>query len=182
MSNIIVVFPKKDTATNIRNILVRNGLAVTGIGTTGAQAIQSAESLHEGIVICGYKMSDMMYMELREYLPDTFEMLVIASLNRWGDGDVNGVVGLTMPVKVHDLLSTLNMMEQAIGRRKRKRNAKQIVRSEKELLLLQEAKALLMNRNNMTEGEAHHYLQKCSMDSGTNIVETAQMILSVMSG
>ena len=33
MSKIIVVFPKKDTATNIRNILVRNGLAVTGIGT-----------------------------------------------------------------------------------------------------------------------------------------------------
>ena len=54
MSKIIVVFPKKDTATNIRNILVRNGLAVTGIGTTGAQAIQSAETLDEGIVICGW--------------------------------------------------------------------------------------------------------------------------------
>ena len=106
MSKIIVVFPKKDTATNIRNILVRNGLAVTGIGTTGAQAIQSAETLDEGIVICGYKMLDMMYTELREYLPDTFEMLVIASPDKWGDGIVNGVVGLTMPLKVHDLLSS----------------------------------------------------------------------------
>ena len=48
--------------------------------------------------------------------------------------------------------------------------------------LLREAKVLLMNRNNMTEDEAHHYLQKCSMDSGTNMVETAQMVLSVMSG
>ena len=181
MSKIIVVFPKKDTATNIRNILVRNGLAVTGIGTTGAQAIQSAETLDEGIVICGYKMLDMMYTELREYLPDTFEMLVIASPDKWGDGIVNGVVGLTMPLKVHDLLSTLNMMLQAIERR-RKRNAKPKARSEKEQALLREAKVLLMNRNNMTEDEAHHYLQKCSMDSGTNMVETAQMVLSVMSG
>ena len=55
-------------------------------------------------------------------------------------------------------------------------------RSEKEQALLREAKVLLMNRNNMTEDEAHHYLQKCSMDSGTNMVETAQMVLSVMSG
>ncbi len=33
----------------------------------------------------------------------------------------------------------------------------------------------------MTESEAHRYIQKCSMDSGTNLVETAQMILALMS-
>jgi AmiR/NasT family two-component response regulator len=32
----------------------------------------------------------------------------------------------------------------------------------------------------MTEEEAHRYLQKTSMDSGTNLVETAQMVLSMM--
>ena len=32
----------------------------------------------------------------------------------------------------------------------------------------------------MTEAEAHRYIQKCSMDSGTNMVETAQMIISIM--
>lgn len=37
-----------------------------------------------------------------------------------------------------------------------------------------------MNRNNMTEEEAHRYIQKCSMDSGTNLVETSQMVLSVL--
>ena len=30
-----------------------------------------------------------------------------------------------------------------------------------------------MERNQMTEEEAHHYIQKISMDSGTNMVETA---------
>ena len=29
----------------------------------------------------------------------------------------------------------------------------------------------------MTESEAHRYIQKCSMDSGTNLVETSQMII-----
>lgn len=47
-------------------------------------------------------------------------------------------------------------------------------------MLIKKAKELLMERNNMSEGEAHRYLQKCSMDSGTNLVETAEMVLSIM--
>ena len=46
--------------------------------------------------------------------------------------------------------------------------------------IINQAKALLMERNNMTEEEAHRYIQKCSMDSGTNMLETAQMVISLM--
>lgn len=70
MVGIIVVFPNKDNATNIRNLLVRTGLNVTGVCTTGAQAMNYADSVDEGIIVCGYKLKDMMYSELREYLPD----------------------------------------------------------------------------------------------------------------
>lgn len=38
-----------------------------------------------------------------------------------------------------------------------------------------------MERNHMTEEEAHRYIQKCSMDTGTNLVETAEMITTLMS-
>ena len=40
----------------------------------------------------------------------------------------------------------------------------------------------MMERNHMTEKEAYRYLQKSSMDSGTGLTETAQMILSMMGG
>ena len=39
----------------------------------------------------------------------------------------------------------------------------------------------ILCRHYMTEEEAHRYLQKCSMDSGTNMLETAQMVLTIMS-
>ena len=39
---------------------------------------------------------------------------------------------------------------------------------------------LLMERNHLTEEEAHRYIQKSSMDNGTNMVETAQMILTLL--
>ena len=34
----------------------------------------------------------------------------------------------------------------------------------------------------MTENDAHKYIQKLSMDSGTNMVETAEMILELLNG
>ena len=63
-------------------------------------------------------------------------------------------------------------------RRKRREAAKQ--RNPEEKALINKAKALLMDRNHMTEEEAHRYLQKSSMDSGTNMLETAQMVLTIM--
>lgn len=45
---------------------------------------------------------------------------------------------------------------------------------------MDQAKKLLMERNGMSENEAHRYIQKCSMDSGTNLMETAQMVISLI--
>ena len=54
-----------------------------------------------------------------------------------------------------------------------------MIRSEKEAAVIETAKQLLITRNNMTEDEAHRYLQKRSMDNGTDMVETAQMVLAL---
>ena len=50
-------------------------------------------------------------------------------------------------------------------------------RSEEEKRLVAEAKRILMDRNRMTEPQAHRYLQKCSMDSGTSLPESAAMVI-----
>ena len=54
------------------------------------------------------------------------------------------------------------------------------MRSEEEQKTIDRAKALLMERNGLTEAEAHRYIQKSSMDNGTGVVETAYMILTLM--
>ena len=87
---------------------------------------------------------------------------------------------IAMPIKVRDLLNTIDLMAEQISRRKKRLRQKPKVRSEEEKKILLEAKSLLMERNHMSEEEAHRYIQKCSMDSGTNLVETAQMVLSLM--
>ncbi|EOS80683.1 hypothetical protein C817_01463 [Dorea sp. 5-2] len=180
MVGIIVVFPNKDNAANIRNLLVRGGMEVTGVCTTGAQALNYADAADDGIVVCGYKMKDMMYTELREYLSERFEMLLIASAGRWSEGSIEGVVGLSMPVRGYDLMNTMEMMMQSVERKRRQRKKELKNRDPQQQELVAKAKELLMARNHMSEAEAHKYLQKSSMDSGTSMTETAQMILRVM--
>ncbi len=179
MVNVIVAFPKAEDAKNVRNLLVRNGFSVPAVCTTGAAAISHAENLDDGIIVCGYRFPDMIYSELRECAPPQVKMLLVASPKYWSECSRQDVVTVAMPIKVHDLIATLQMMSGG-ARHKKKDKAKPGGRTAQEQALIQDAKELLMVRNNMSEEEAHKYIQKCSMDSGTNMVETAQMVLSLM--
>ena len=110
MTNIIVVLPKLEEAKGVKNILVRSGFQVTGICTTGTQAISQADGLNDGIVICSYKLADMIYTELHEDLPEGFEMLLMASQILISECYGNGIVCLSMPLKVLDLSNTVYLM------------------------------------------------------------------------
>lgn len=180
MVGIIVAFPNRDNAAGIRNLLVRGGMTVTGVCTSGAQVMNFADTLDDGIIVCGYKLKDMLYTELRQYLPESFDLLLVASREKWETGLMDGVVGLSMPVRAYELMDTLQMMLVNIERRKKKRKEERRIRNPGQQAAVKEAKALLMERNHMSEEEAHRYLQKSSMDSGTNMAETAEMILSMM--
>lgn len=57
--------PQKEIATNIRNILVRSGFDVLAVTTTGAQALHYVDTLDDGVIVCGYRLSDMMYSDIR---------------------------------------------------------------------------------------------------------------------
>lgn len=181
MANVVVVFPKQQDARNIRNLLVRNGYSVTAVCTSGTAALQVADGLNEGVIVCGYRYPDMLYDQLYENLPGTFEMLLLASQRVVSEGVPNGVTSVTMPLKVQELVDALEEIVWGMERRRKKRRFQPRVRSGEEEQQIRKAKELLMERNHMTEEEAHRYLQKTSMDSGTNLVETAQMLLSLMS-
>ena len=96
------------------------------------------------------------------------------------DGLPDGVVGLPLPIKVYDLVNTVEMIQQTQSRKRRKRRETIRKRDDSHRKIIDQVKALLIERNNMSEEEAHRYLQKSSMESGTNMLETAQMVLTIM--
>lgn len=180
MSNIVIAFPKKEVAQNIRKILSQSGYSVQAVCSTGAQALASVNNLENGILICGSRFIDMMYMEIHDYLPPEFQMLLIASPTSIQEREVENLVCLELPMKVHELLQTLEMMEGQIHRRRKRLRNIPRQRSEADRQMIEQAKALLMDRNKFSEEEAHRYIQKRSMENGTGLVEVAQMILSLM--
>ena len=181
MTGVIVVLPRAEDARRIKGLLWGGGIPVSGICTTGASAIGLADSLGGGIIVSGYRLPDMICMELRENLPPGFELVVLASRHVIESGLIDrDVVCLGMPLRAHDLVETVDMMIQTMERARRRRREKPGERNPKERELIQKAKEVLMERNHMSEEEAHRYMQKCSMDSGTNLTETAQMVLSLI--
>lgn len=158
---------------------MRNGFQATAVCSSGAQALARAGDLGSGILVCGYRLTDMLFDELSECLPPEFQMLLVASPAKQQAAAGQNVVCLSTPLKVHDLVSTLEMMSAAQTRRRKKKKQEPAKRSDEERELLSQAKRILMERNHMSEEEAHRYIQKCSMDSGTNMIETAQMVISL---
>ena len=117
----------------------------------------------------------MLYTDLKDHMKPGFEMLLLASQRVLAEKGQDDIMAVCMPLKVHELLDTINMMESALQRARKKKRR----RDPAERAVVERAKALLMDRNHMTEEEAHRYVQKCSMDSGNTLVETAEMIISM---
>lgn len=178
MSVIVVVLPKLEDAKKIRKILRGHGFSHVFAYSSAALALQEVNEHDCGLVISSFRLKDMHYKELSENLPKYFEFVLMGSAEVIG-GTEGDVLSLTIPLKVHDLVNTANMVIQQLEKRmEREKRPKR--RSEREQNYIRNAKFLLMERNHLTEEEAYRYIQKCSMDNGTNMVETAQMILTLM--
>lgn len=179
MGNIIVAFPRPENAKSIRSILVRGGFSVNAVCTSGAHALQYANELGDGILVCASQLRDITYLELYQDLPSHFQMLLLTTQHGCSQVEGTGIVCLSMPLKVPELLKTVEMMECAAGGRKKKRRTAPRQRSEEENRILQRAKELLMEQRGLTEEAAYRYIQKNSMDSGVGLIETAQKILYI---
>lgn len=176
---IIVAFPKLEDAKKLKNVLKRNGYCDILAFNSASSVIAAANESDGGIVLCGYRLTDMHYSELYGYLPREFRMLLVASPAKLQECSSHDIMCLEMPVQAHELINTLETIMLDLGHpgnRVVKPRVKQ--RSEKEQKIINDAKALLMERNHLSESEAHKYIQKLSMDSGNNLVETAEMILA----
>ena len=178
-SSIVIALPKIEDAKKIRAIFQNHGYSVAAVCNTTAGALASLSNLDYGILICGYHFSDGYYRDILADLPPNFELLLLAS-GRYLYDAPRGLLTIELPLKSRDLLNTAEMMLSRLERRRKKEKRKPKPRSEREQNYISNAKMLLMQRNGLSEEEAYRYIQKSSMDTGTNMVESAQMILMLI--
>ena len=176
MGSILIAMPKNDDATHLAQMVNTKGLMLdVEICQTGAEVLRIANARDYGVVLCTKNLRDMSCLELAEYLPQYFGMVILTrdlSLDVYSEKTVK----LMMPFKPSELISTIDMMTSFFIRKIRKKSGPP-KRSAAQQKIIDDAKALLMERNGMSESEAFRYVQKSSMDTGRTMTESAQMIL-----
>ena len=175
MEKIIVAFENDRTARRIAELLEGGGAAACLVCRTADQVRRSICKLPVPAVVCGYKLGDQTAELLFDDLPPTCAMLVVASQDRLDLIENSDIFCLPSPVARGDLLASVRLLLQ-VGRRLEKMTRPR--RSEEEKAVVEQAKAVLMASRGISEEEAHRYLQKRSMDSGSRLLDTARQVLS----
>lgn len=177
MGSILIAMPKTEDANKIAKIVHSSGMGFqVDICATGSEVLRISNDRDFGVVICTKRLRDMNFTDLEEYLPSFFGLIVLtadASLETRSQRCVK----LMFPLKRADLTATIEMVTSGFYRQRKRKKKEPKKRDEKEQKIIDQAKALLMERNGMSEPEAFRYLQKNSMDYSRSMVEAAQMIL-----
>ena len=182
MTQILIAFPAGAMSEKIRLLLLHAGFTDTQIVSGGGEALRNMREQNIGILICPVRMKDMDYTEILPNLPAFWRVLLMDSAKNIASRREDDVMAVELPAKGAAILDTVAMilgeLEYAFRREKKKEKAKPKKRSPEEQKMIDDAKALIMDRNHLTEEEAFRYIQKTSMDTGRSMVETAEMILT----
>lgn len=177
MGSVLISMPRYEDSVHLSEVLNSHGcLYDVEVCQTASEVLRITNERDYGVVICTKNLKDLSSMELAEYLPEFFGVIILTkdmAMDTYSDR----IMKLTMPFKPHELISTIDMMSSFFIRKIKKKNKAPVKRSEAEDKIIKEAKSLLMDRNGMSEPEAFRYIQKSSMDTGRSMVESAQMIL-----
>ncbi|MCQ2499056.1 MAG: ANTAR domain-containing protein [Lachnospiraceae bacterium] len=172
MGCILIAMPKYEDANRISDMIRRSGEAIeTRPCQNGNEVLRTLSNQDVSAVICTKQLKDMGYEELSTYLPNNVYMILLTKDSGFVPFSSN-IISLVMPFKTEDLLGTIRKVVPEVFER-----PKVVKRSAQDKILIEKAKMLLMDKENMTEPEAFRYIQKTSMDTGRTMLETAQMVL-----
>lgn len=174
MEKVIVAFESAKSCDRVREIIESSGTAACIICRSAAEVKRVVNKQRITIVICGFKFTDGSAEDLFADLPGSCAMLMVAVQSLLELCQEEEIFKLPSPVSRSDLMASVHMLIQ-MGHRLEKYVRPQ--RTEEEMSTIAEAKLLLMDRHGMTEEQAHHFLQKKSMDSGAKLVQTAKLVL-----
>jgi response regulator NasT len=179
MSSIIVANSNADSAKKIAAVLKSSGLLVYGICTTGAQIIDMTNRHYlGGVVVCDVQLKDMLAVNLPRVVSNYDFLFLVKSFQTDMARSLESP-SLMVPLNRLDLVTSVNMFLN-IAERTDTRIKKKIAEGlSDEKAIIKRAKDLLMERNHLSEMQAHRFIQKKSMDNCKKAVETAMIILEM---
>lgn len=179
MVRTVVAFNKQETLDSISSLLEDSGISVRYRCRTGPEVIRAVKKMGGGVVICYYKLLDVMADQIAYELQGIADVLVAAKPVYLDLCENESLFKIPMPIRTGEFIGSVNVLLQLDQKRSKAELPK---RSEDDELLIIQAKQLLMDNSGMSEPQAHRYLQKKSMETSSKMTDTAKLILKAFDG
>ena len=174
MDTVIVAFENAAMGQRFGDVMESTGTAKCLICRSGDQVRRLLNKQQVYCVICSPHLSDGPAEWLYEDLPPSCSLLLVGPQHVLDACTGRDLFKLPTPIRKEQAVSTVRLLIQ-FGRRMERFVRPR--RTQEEKALIDQAKAVLMDRNGMTEEQAHRFLQKQSMDSGAKLLDTARLVL-----
>ncbi len=168
MKDIIIAYPSKDVALQLRSLLEGEGFHVSFICATGSSVLRIVNNLREGVIVCASILSDMGAGVLAENLPVGFDVVALSKNGR--EEYMGNLINMPLPVHRDEFLQTVSILVST--------RSAFTQRNKDDDEIISNAKLILMNNGDITESQAHKYLQKESMRTGKKLADLAKEIIN----
>ena len=177
---IIIASQSEKLVSSIRSQIVSNGYEVVGVSTDGYELIRRAKALSPEVVIIDEDLGGVSIVSLVETL--IFERQAVLLLGKSyqkfyyrQDPYFEFCEKPVQPIVLVTMLRVLTKYGQTVRQLESKVN--QLEEAQKTEKAIRLAKRALQQNENMTEDEAHRYIQKRSMELRISKLELSERIL-----
>ncbi len=172
--NILAAFSNERVLGVVEKALASENIRLAYSCKSVSELKKSINYCQGGIIICGYKLKDGAIVQFIDDIPEDFSVILIGNKSQADMCESERVFKLIVPLKKDDLICSVYMLlSMGEGGYTRKTS----FRTSEEEKIIRKAKEILIDRYNLTEEQAHKYLQKKSMDTGRKIIDVAKLIL-----
>ncbi len=171
MARIVIASASDAAREHLSQLLVSSGFSIFRCCAAGSELRRTLNECEDGVVILMGPLPGCKPDELQWDYGEHIQILLIAKPAVLEGCEAPGIFRLALPASSQAVIGAVDMLSQLHQMRLPKRMG-----SEKQIV--EEAKQLLMRRQNLTEPEAHRALQQYAMNHGIKMSEYAAQILN----
>lgn len=170
MARIVIASASETGRERMLHLLASSGFSVFRCCTSGSEIRRTMNECDDGIVILFGALPDCKPDELQWDYGERIQILLIARRDVLDSCEAQEIFRLAMPASSQTVLGAVEMLSQLHQMRlpRRMGSAKETV---------EEAKRLLMQEHQLTEPEAHRFIQQYAMNHGLKMADYAAQII-----
>ena len=170
MARIVVAGSTEQSRSQIARLLSTSGYPVYRLCSHAGELRRVLNECEDGLLILAGALPDCSADDLYWDYGKQVQILLIARPPVLDACEEPGVFRLPLPVSRQTILGAVEMLQQLHQMRLPKRGSN-------EKMLVEEAKALLMQRQGLTEPQAHRAMQQYAMNHGIRMSDYAAQII-----